>query len=129
MAGVHRAEWTTSARTVSGQRLEGTYRLGSAQGRVEFEVQADGHFTGKWINGGGDGAWRGWKQDEGAESKPAAKFGGHWLTSLGTLQLEQKGSEVEEMIPNVVPSGSAKRSAGADCAASSPTSATGSITP
>jgi predicted esterase len=82
--------------TVSGSKLAGTYRVGNASGQVEFELQPDGHFAGKWIHANGNsGTWRGWKQDPDAESKPAAKFDGHWLTSIGTLRLEQKGAAVE----------------------------------
>lgn len=82
--------------SVSGKKLDGTYQAGNATGRVEFELQPDGHFAGKWIQAGGSsGVWRGWKQDPVAEGKTMASFGGHWLTSIGTLALEQKGANVE----------------------------------
>ena len=80
--------------TVSGDKLEGTYRSGNVNGRVEFEMQSGGnHFTGKWIHPrGNSGTWRGWRSDPKAEKARGAKFGGHWLTSIGTFQLVQKGT-------------------------------------
>jgi predicted esterase len=81
---------------VRGKRLEGTYRVGNVTGRLEFEMRSAGHFTGKWIRSqGNSGTWRGWRQDAKAESAPTADFAGHWLTSIGTFVLAQKGAEVE----------------------------------
>jgi predicted esterase len=80
----------------TGKRLEGTYREGNVKGRLELEMKESGHFTGKWFHPQGNtGPWRGWRKDDGAESKPTADFRGHWLTSIGTLVLTQKGTEVE----------------------------------
>lgn len=82
--------------TATGKQFEGTYRIGNASGRAQFALADDGHFTGTWTHAAGNsGAWRGWKQDPKAEERGAASFAGHWLTSLGTFRLEQKGAEAE----------------------------------
>src|SRR5262245_124090 len=77
-----------------GRTFEGTYEAGNVSGRVKLEIdEGGGSFAGKWILPEGDsGPWRGWKRDEEAESKPTANFTGHWLTSIGTMVIEQKGS-------------------------------------
>lgn len=80
---------------MDGEQLAGTYQFGNVTGEIVWDLdETKRAFSGQWIRGANKGTWRGWKQDPKAESKAAGKFGGHWLTSLGTLQLEQKGSSV-----------------------------------
>ena len=60
--------------TASGKKFECTYRIANASGQAQFEIQEDGHFTGKWMIGGDSGTWRGWKRDPKAEERSAAAF-------------------------------------------------------
>ncbi len=82
--------------TVAGERLEGSYEQGEGRGRFVFTLEGPGRFQGQWTHAGGSsGAWRGWKPDPKAAERGGAGFGGHWLTSIGALRLEQKGAAVE----------------------------------
>ncbi len=80
-----------------GKKVEGTYHAGNVTGRFEFEMEKGNHaFSGKWVQpNGNSGTWRGWKEDEDAATAKLADFSGHWLTSIGTFRLEQKGKMVE----------------------------------
>ncbi len=82
---------------VHGTKVEGTYRLQGVEGRIEWEMEKGGHaFKGTWTEPqGSSGAWRGWKPDEDAKTKPNADFAGTWLTSIGMFRLEKKGAGVE----------------------------------
>jgi predicted esterase len=76
-------------------KLEITWSRGRGSGGGEFELAKGGRsFTGKWNGGGGGGTWRGWKKDPEAEKGKSADFSGVWLSSLGTMRLEQKGEKV-----------------------------------
>ena len=79
---------------ITDGQVSGTYQIGNVTGKILWDLdESKGAFKGEWIHPSGNkGTWRGWKQDPKAESKPAANFGGYWLTTIGTFQLEQKGS-------------------------------------
>jgi predicted esterase len=80
----------------TGRKLTVTWQNGQNRGTGSFERAEDGaSFTGSWTGGGGGGTWRGWRKDPDAESARTANFAGTWVSSLGTMVLEQKGTKVE----------------------------------
>jgi predicted esterase len=104
--------------TQQGSRVEGTYgdgmastlegevkggklvalwtaKSGSGSASLELNVR-DGRLTGSWVRGDGSGRgdWNGWRKDPGAEKGRPAKFGGLWRSSIGILDLTQKGTTV-----------------------------------
>ena len=81
---------------VDGETLTFEYTEGRAKGEGSFTLGKDGlTFEGKWkVHGGRSGNWRGWKKDPAATKGKRAKFSGVWLSSLGTMVLEQKGDQV-----------------------------------
>jgi len=82
--------------TVKGSKLTFSWARGRGSGDGTFELaESGGFFEGKWRTRGGGGSWRGWKKDPEATEGEPADFGGAWLSSLGTMILEQKGAKVE----------------------------------
>jgi predicted esterase len=82
--------------SAEGKKLSLTWTQGSGTGQGSFELGEDGSaFKGTWKSETGGGAWRGWRKDPQAEAAAPADFGGAWLSSLGPLQLEQKGTAVK----------------------------------
>jgi len=82
---------------VGGKTCKFTWREGRGSGSGEWTMQKGRlHFTGKslWPNKNFRANWRGWKPDPKA-AKGKSKFAGVWLSSLGTLVLEQKGNKVK----------------------------------
>ena len=82
---------------VSGKTCTFSWREGRGSGTGEWTMQKGKlHFTGKslWANKNFRANWRGWKSDPKA-TKGKGKFAGVWLSSLGTLVLEQKGKTVK----------------------------------
>lgn len=81
--------------SVSGHKLTGTYRRGNNSGQVSLEMAADRlAFSGEWSTQNGSGKWRGWRSDNSGSSDETADFSGVWLSSWGTLQLQQEGARV-----------------------------------
>lgn len=91
--------------TLSNGTLTGTFKNGSRSGRLEFHLDGEGRFTGKW-------AWddtppsSAWTGDRSSESLPSLKFHntlngtpsrvweGSWNTRFGTVKLVQQGNRV-----------------------------------
>jgi len=79
-----------------GRKLSGTWSRGKGSGDFAFELGADGFsFKGTWKGGGDSGSWRGWKKDPDSEKLKPGDFSGFWLSSWGSVTLEQKGKTVK----------------------------------
>ncbi len=81
--------------TVKGNELSLTYRNGNSSGQAAFKLGDDhASFAGNYQVRGSSGTWNGWRKDPAAESKEQADFSGVWLSTMGTMQLEQNGNRV-----------------------------------
>lgn len=95
--GTYGTSGGTISGTVQGKKVTVTWRDGRNRGPATFEVADDGmSWTGKWThaNGRGGGTWRGWKRDPKAEKGKRSDWSGLWRSSLGMLDLVQKGDKV-----------------------------------
>ncbi|MDH3592462.1 MAG: alpha/beta hydrolase, partial [Planctomycetota bacterium] len=79
--------------TVKKGKLVFEYRVGRVAGTGEFALDG-ARLTGSWKNARGGGSWYGWKKDPKAR-KGKSKWSGYWYSSLGILNLEQKGKTVK----------------------------------
>lgn len=85
--------------TAKGDELAFQYKLQNEKGSGTWRLDSNKHFcSGKFSNGYRQGTWKAWKRDAtGALAKPA-DFSGVWLTSYGTMMLEQDGKLIEGSI-------------------------------
>jgi predicted esterase len=94
ITGSYGSDGTLSG-TVKGGKAEINYTKARVQGRATIELAEDGKsFQGRWSSRGASGLLRGWREDPDAAKDPDASFAGVWLSSLGTLLLDQQGRQV-----------------------------------
>lgn len=81
---------------VMGDICSFTYTEGQIVGKGEWVMQEGGYaFKGKLImTNGRPRDWNGWRRNPAAQ-KGKGKYSGMWLTDLGLMRLEQKGSKVK----------------------------------
>lgn len=81
--------------TLAGRSARLTWRLGRGAGTAEVEFAPDGlSLQGTWSGAGSGGRFHGWRSDARAERARPGRFEGVWLSSLGTMQLTQRGTRV-----------------------------------
>ena len=94
VTGDYATEGTLSG-TVSGNKLTVEFKNGRSNGKGTFEFdESQDAFTGRYQAGRNSGTWRGWRKDRDAEAKDDADFSGTWLSTMGTIQLDQNGDAV-----------------------------------
>lgn len=82
--------------TVAGKKLTFEYHEGQASGTAHWTLDESSHaFGGEFqVRGGQAGGWNGWRPDPQAPRGKPVNLGGIWLTSLGLMELEQAGDNV-----------------------------------